>query len=85
MANGFEIKWDKNALDDVVGDVVKDYAVDLQKRIDTLSRLHKGKPVEQIKPLLQADFRQNGGSITDPELTEWAEAISEGVRIEVRT
>ena len=46
----------------------------------------EGQQVEAIKPVLQAEWsRVNGGSIRDPELSEWAQHISDGRRIEMRT
>lgn len=41
----------------------------------------KGRPVEDIKPLVRARVQDLGGDITDPELTNVAIAISEGTRI----
>ena len=54
--------------------------------LDRLGRQYEGQQVEAIKPVLQAEWsRVNGGSITDPELSEWAQHISDGRRIAVRT
>ena len=36
-------------------------------------------------PALRALFARDGGSITEPELTEYAEMISSGTRIEFIT
>ncbi|WP_329212299.1 hypothetical protein [Streptomyces sp. NBC_01708] len=38
------------------------------------------RPVEEVKPVLQQRWRRttDGGSITDPELTQYAERIAAG-------
>ena len=48
-------------------------------------RAYKGRPVSEIKPALQREWKKIGGSITDPELTQYASSISEGVRIQIGT
>lgn len=58
----------------------------IQQPLDRLGQQYDGQPVEAIKPVPQAEWsRVNGGSITDPELSEWAQHISGGRRIAVRT
>lgn len=52
-----------------------------QKQYDRLHQEYAGKPVAEVKDALVAMYRRNGGSITDPELTEHAETISKGTRI----
>ncbi|PPF13167.1 hypothetical protein [Rathayibacter sp. AY1A5] len=55
-----------------------------RKRRRALAALHgryAGRPVSEIKPALQRIFRQDGGDLTDPELSQYAEAISSGTRI----
>ncbi|MEW2393087.1 hypothetical protein AB0933_32475 [Streptomyces venezuelae] len=59
---------------------VKRMKSDLVKTLNGMSGEFAGQPVEVIKPVLQKRFAQAtaGGSITDPELTEYAEEISRG-------
>lgn len=65
---------------------VQGVADQLQQLLDRLGRQYEGQQVEAIKPVLQAEWsRVNGGSIRDPELSEWAQHISDGRRIEMRT
>lgn len=65
---------------------IQGIADQIQQLLDRLGQQYEGQPVETIKPVLQAEWsRVNGGSITDPELSEWAQHISDGRRIEMRT
>lgn len=44
----------------------------------------RGLPIDQIKPALQRLFARDGGSITEPELSEYAQMIHDGTRIEFK-
>jgi hypothetical protein len=70
----------KKMLDGVIADERKD----LQKLFDRLGREYEGQPVATVRTVLQREFRKRGGTVTDPELSEWATAISEGTRIVVK-
>jgi hypothetical protein len=54
------------------------------KKLEDLRRQFAGETVAAIKPELQALFAEDGREVTDPELTEWTEAISAGTKIEIR-
>ena len=88
MGSGFEIKWDKNALDRVVKETANKAVVEqgrkLQSELDSVLAQSSGKTAAEIKPLVQNAFRRIGGSISDPELTQYAEVIAEGTRIVVQ-
>lgn len=75
--------WEKE-LEKAVRPALKDIASDYQKMFDSLSRRYKGRPVSEIKPVLRREWSRVGGSISDPELTEYANHISEGTRIQLR-
>ncbi|WP_206662250.1 hypothetical protein [Propioniciclava sinopodophylli] len=51
---------------------------------DSLPRRYTGRPVSEIKPVLRREWSRVCGSISDPELTEYANRISEGIRIQMR-
>lgn len=55
----------------------------LQPALDRVHEQYAGRPVDEIKPVLAQEWAANteGGSITDPELTQYATVISEGHRI----
>lgn len=55
-----------------------------QKMLDSLSHRYKGRPVSEIKPVLKREWSRVGGSISDPELTDYATHISEGTPIQMR-
>jgi hypothetical protein len=61
---------------------LEEVARDMTQELDGLRRRYEGRPVDEIKPAVARFFRDNGGSVTDPELTEYAQAISDGTRIE---
>lgn len=75
--------WEKE-LEKAIRPAVKDIASDYQRMFDSLSRRYKGRPVSEIKPVLKREWSRVGGSISDPELTEYATHISEGTRIQMR-
>lgn len=75
--------WEKD-LEKAVRPALKDIASDYQKMFDSLARRYKGRPVSEIKPVLRREWSRVGGSISDPELTEYATHISEGTRIQMR-
>lgn len=84
--SGFKMNgdWEKQLNAAIKGGVDK-LARDHTSMIDSLIRRYRGRPVEDIKPVLQREWRQlNGGSITDPELTECAQAISDGIKVTFR-
>lgn len=75
--------WEKE-LEKAVRPALKDIASDYQKMFDSLLRRYKGRPVSEIKPVLRREWSRVGGSISEPELTEYATHISEGTRIQMR-
>mgnify|MGYP000459851326 FL=1 len=75
--------WEKE-LEKAVRPALKEIASDYQKMFDSLSRRYKGRPVSEIKPVLRREWSRVGGSISDPELTEYATHISEGTHIQMR-
>lgn len=84
MAN-FKMSPDwKKELEKAVRPALKDIASDYQKMFDSLLRRYKGRPVSEIKPVLRREWSRVGGSISDPELTEYATHISEGTHIQMR-
>lgn len=85
MGSGFKMTpgWEK-ALENAVQPALKDIASDYQKMFDSLLRRYKGYPVSEIKPVLRREWSRVGGSISDPELTDYATLISEGTRIRMK-
>ena len=55
-----------------------------QQMFDRLSRQYRGKPIDQVKRAVKKAWEADGGKITEPDLTQWAEAIASGTRIKVR-
>lgn len=63
---------------------VDDLARQQTAALDQLRQQYTGRPVDEIKPVLQNLFAKDGGNITDPELSEWAQLISDGTKIEMK-
>lgn len=78
-SNDFERQLNK-AVQGALGDVAKEY----QRLSDSLSRRYRGRPVATIKLVLQRECKRLGGTITDPELTEYATHISNGTQIKLK-
>lgn len=52
--------------------------------LERLRQQYTGRPVAEIKPALQQLFRSYDGNVTDPELSEWAQMISDDTRITMK-
>lgn len=63
---------------------VGDLARSMTREMDELRERYTGRPVAEIKPAITRLFQADGGSISDPELSEYAQMISDGARIEFR-
>ncbi len=81
-----KFEFDDRALKKAVNQGVQKMADDLTKALNGLTARYEGKPVEEIKPEIQRVWAKHsgGGSITDPELTQFAEQIQAGGRVQVR-
>jgi hypothetical protein len=79
MSN-FHTNLNKN-FEKLVNNSMKDIARDLQRRMDRLSVELKDKPLADAKRRLKREWERDGGSLTDPELTEYAEILIGGGRI----
>jgi len=88
--NRVKFTFNEKALEKAAGKaaqpVVERLARDLTAMLQGMAGEFEGRPVEEIKPVLQARWARttSGGSITDPELSQYAEAIAVGRSIEVR-
>lgn len=75
----------KKQLNAAIKDGMETLARDHTRMIESLGRRYRGRPIVEIKPALQREWRRvNGGNITDPELTDVAQAISDGTKIEFK-
>jgi len=80
-----EIKFDhqgfeqdlRKAVDRAVNGLAREY----QRMFESLGRRYQGQPVEVIKPVLYRKWSRLGGSLSDTELTEYAQHISDGRQI----
>lgn len=63
---------------------VKDVTAEYQRMFDRMVRTYAGHPTAAIKPVLRRNWQTIGGDITDPELTTYAQHISDGTKIQVK-
>lgn len=63
---------------------VEKLAAQQTRDLERLCQQYIGRPVAEIKPALQRLFRRYDGNVTDPELSEWAQMISDGTRIRMQ-
>lgn len=70
-----------------VNDGLSRYATRLQAALDGVHERMAGRPVEEVKPALLTTWQAatTDGNITDPELTTFAQAISDGRRVVLDT
>ncbi len=81
-----KFKFDDRALKKAVNQGVQKMASDLTRALNSLTAQYAGRPLEEIKPQIQRVWAKHtgGGSITDPELTSFAQQIHDGGRVTVR-
>lgn len=77
-----DFHFDENEFRRLAQDVVNEVADEQTRDLELLRQQFTGKPVEQIKPALQRLWASYDGSIDDPELSDFAQLLSDGVRIE---
>lgn len=61
---------------------LEEFANRNQSRMDALTEQYAGRPVEEIKPIVEQELERMGASISgDAELTRVATAISRGEQV----
>lgn len=68
-------------INNLVRDTLHDVADEQERMLAALSSRFKGQPVAVIKPVLASEWARLGGSITEPDLTEYAQLIHDGTVI----
>lgn len=63
---------------------MKNIAAEYQRMFDGMVRTYAGRPSATIKPILRRNWQKIGGDITDPELTVYAQHISDGTKIQIK-
>jgi hypothetical protein len=80
-----EIKWNEEELARVLQAAAEEFADQHQSDMDELSQRFNGRPVDEIKPVLDSEMTRWGGSFSDDaELTRVATAISQGEDVKLR-
>jgi len=79
------IEWDDEVIRRMATEIVEEQAQRLQDLLDRVFRLASGRSVEWVKIVLAQEWRSEFDvEITDPELSEYAGALTEGRRIKVQ-
>lgn len=85
---GVKFAMDRNFehnLQKMIQPALKELGRDYERMLDSLVRRYKGRPVPQIKPVLRREWRKIGiNDVTDPELTEYAECVRDGIKVNFR-
>jgi hypothetical protein len=81
-----KFSFDESAIQKAVNQGVQKMASDLTRALSGLTAQYQGRPLEEIKPEIQRVWAKHtgGGSVTDPELTRFAEQIQAGGEVVVR-
>jgi hypothetical protein len=80
------IEWDEDGLKKLTDEIVQEQADELQGIFDRVLGLAPGRTVDEIKTLLAQELNVGGDAeIDDEELTEYAQTLAEGTRIEVQS
>ena len=79
-----KFKINEAALKRAVAPAVKNIAEDKTRQMDQLVADYAGHDLDEIKGAIVTLFTRDGGSISDPELTEYAEMVQRGQRIVFR-
>jgi len=76
--------WERNLLRDMEAGV-RNMVQRAEQGINALAPSSLGQPVEDIKPAIQRVWqREMDGTLDDPNLTAFAEALSTGRSVEIR-
>jgi hypothetical protein len=75
--------FNEDAFKQVAQDAVQDMAGQQNRDLEALRLHYTGRPVDEIKPALQALFAGYDGNITEPDLSDWAQLLSDGTKIEM--
>lgn len=77
--------FNKQAVKKVVNEAAGKVEAKISTLLNGMSSEFAGRSVEEIKPVLQSRWRAAvGGSITDPELSEYAAKIAVGESFDVK-
>ena len=79
-----KFEFNEDAFKEIAESAIQDVAAQQTQDLDRLRQQYTGQPVEAIRPALQQLFADYGGSITEPELSDWAQLIHDGTRIELK-
>ncbi|GAB78778.1 hypothetical protein SAMN05421595_2431 [Austwickia chelonae] len=74
--------WERE-LKKLVSGAVQEIADDYQSMFDRLGRQYQGRPVAEVKAALRREWKRLGGIISERELNEYAQLISDGTRIQM--
>lgn len=76
-------EFDDQAFRSIAQQAVEKVAAQQTADLEQLRQQYTGQPLDVIRPALQELFARYDGSITEPELSEWAQLIHDGTRIQM--
>ncbi|MFJ1993061.1 hypothetical protein [Streptomyces asiaticus] len=81
-----KFQFNEGAIKKVAEQRVAKLAADLTRKLNALTAEYEGRPLDEVKTAVQQVWAREtgGGSITDPELTQFAEQIAAGGQVSVQ-
>lgn len=80
-----KVTFNAKAIEKVANEAAGKVGAKISAVLNGMSSEFAGRPVEEIKPVLQSRWRTTvGGSVTDPELSEYAAKIAAGETFDVK-
>ncbi|MFB7867389.1 hypothetical protein [Streptomyces sp. NPDC056069] len=80
-----KFKFNHGAVDRLLRQSVDNLADKLTRALNNLTPTYQGKPVDEVKVVVQRAWGENsgGGALPEPQLTEFATAIANGRHVQV--
>ncbi|WCD91449.1 hypothetical protein [Microbacterium sp. nov. GSS16] len=78
-----DFKFNEEGMRRVAEEAVANMAAQQTQDLERLRQQYVGQPIAVIRPALRQLFASYDGNITEPDLSEWAQLISDGTRIEM--
>lgn len=82
MSSSFS--FNEDAFRQIAEDAVVKVAAEQTRDLNQLREQYAGHPIDEIKTALQRLFEGYGGSITEPDVSDWAQLIADNTRIEMK-
>lgn len=76
-------EFDDQAFKRIAQEALEKVAAEQTAELEQLRQQYTGAPLDAIRPALQQLFARYDGKITEPDLSEWAQRVQDGTRIQL--